>query len=183
MPSSTGRRSTLALLLLPAAVAVAGALLGLRLYFQPPTVPPYMLTARSEATTLRAGDRFEVDLRPTAPVTGAVGARAFLFRGDEVWPWDPPFQVARDGSVRIAGAADTLFANVPSGPWEIAVAVGRPETLPTAPRDVLRARDVDAGPRAAAWRLVRAGRVTFEGTAPVPPEIHSRSADHSRKPL
>jgi hypothetical protein len=179
MTSSDGRRSLLALLLLPAAVAVAGALLALRLYFQPPTVPPYTLAARSEGTTLRAGDRFEVDVRPTAPVTGAVGARAFLLRGDEVWPWDPPFQVARDGAVHIAGAAERLFANVPPGPWEIAVAVGRPETLPTAPRDVLRARDADAGPRAAAWRLVRAGRVTLET---VPLELPGYNADHSRQP-
>lgn len=149
------RSSTVALLLVPAAVATAGALLALRLYFQPPTVPPYRLAAPSGETTLRPGDQFEVNMRPTAPVTGAVGARAFLLRGNEVHPWEPPFEVARDGSVRIAGSVNALFANVPAGEWEIAVAVGRPETLPTAPKDILRGRDADVDAGAAAWRLVR----------------------------
>jgi hypothetical protein len=54
--------------------------------------------------------------------------------------------------VRISGPVDSLFAGVPPGPWQVAVAVGRPETLPTAPRDVLRARDSDGG--TTAWRLV-----------------------------
>jgi hypothetical protein len=71
--------------------------------------------------------------------------------------------VDRDGSLRISGSVDALFAGVPAGPWEIAVAVGRPENLPASPRDVLRARDLDAtrAPRdaspdagAAAWHLV-----------------------------
>jgi hypothetical protein len=149
------RRCLPALLLVPAAVAVAGSLLALRLYFQPPTVPPYRLAAPREEIALRPGDHFEMNMFPTAPVTGAVGARTFLLRGDQVRPWEPPFEVARDGSVRIAGPVDALFVNVPAGEWEIAVAVGRPETLPTAPKDVLRGRDavVDAG--AAAWRLLR----------------------------
>jgi hypothetical protein len=147
------RPSFAVLLLLPVAVIVAGALLALRLYFQPPTVPPYTLAVPSNEAALERGGRFEVDVRPTVPVTGAVGARAFLLRGAEVRPWDPPFEVARDGSVRIVGAVGALFAGVPPGEWEIAVAVGRPETLPTAPKDVLRGRDIDTGK--AAWRLVR----------------------------
>jgi hypothetical protein len=156
-PPRTGRPSAFVLFLLPAAVAVAGALLALRLHFQPPTVPPYAIASASDELSVRPGGRFEIDIRPAVPVTGAVGARAFLLRGNVVRPWDPPVDVARDGSVRIAGSVDTLFANVPPGPWEIVVAVGRPETLPTAPQDVLRrfGADVDAG--AAAWRLVRRG--------------------------
>jgi hypothetical protein len=142
----------------PSAIAVAGALLLLRLYFQPPTVPPYALAGggddRSE-TELARGARFAMELLPAGPVVGAVAARGFLLRGHEVRPWDPPFDVQRDGSIRIAGLVDALFANVPSGDWEIAVAVGRPETLPTAPRDVLRARDIADDGGAAAWRLVR----------------------------
>ena len=86
-------------------------------------------------------------------MTGAVAARGFLLRGDEVQAWDPPFTVDRDGTIRLDGPVEALFAGVPPGPWDIAVAVGRPETLPTAPRDVLRARDAGAGD--AAWRLVR----------------------------
>jgi hypothetical protein len=104
-----------------------------------------------------------MDVRPQGPVYGAVGARAFLLHDDTARPWEAPFSVARDGTVRIEGAVDTLFAGVPPGDWEIAVAVGRPETLPRAPYDVLRARGpADAGVEAvdaaavgqAAWHLV-----------------------------
>jgi hypothetical protein len=142
-----------ALSILPGAVLVAAVLLGLRLHFQPPTVPEYALVANGDTETLRPGGRFEIEVRPLGPVTGAVGARAFLLRGDAVRPWDPPFVVDRDGSVRIAGPVASLFAGVPAGEWEVAVAVGRPEMLPTAPKDVLRAREPHAGD--AAWRLVR----------------------------
>jgi hypothetical protein len=147
----------LALLLVPAAAAGAGTLIALRLHFEPPTVPPYALAESGDGVVLTPGHRFEVDLRPTAPVTGAVGARAFLLQGGHVRPWDPPFSVFSDGSVRIAGSVDALFAGVPTGDWEIAVAVGRPEVLPTAPRDVLRARSEDGrhSDAAVGWRLVR----------------------------
>jgi hypothetical protein len=150
-------QSKLALLLVPAAAVGAGTLIALRLHFEPPTVPPYTLAESGDCVVLAPGHRFEVDLRPTAPVTGAVGARAFLLQGEHVRPWDPPFSVFSDGSVRIAGSVDALFAGVPAGDWEIAVAVGRPEVLPTAPRDVLRARSEDGRHSGAAvgWRLVR----------------------------
>jgi len=146
----------IALALLPLAAVVAGALIALRLHFEPPTVPPYTLAGTGDEVLLAPGDRFVIDLRPTAPVKGAVAARAFLLRGDEVRPWDPPFSVATDGSVHIAGSVDALFAGVPAGPWEVAVAVGRPEVLPTAPKDVLRARDsTSPAPAQAGWHLVR----------------------------
>jgi hypothetical protein len=151
-----------ALLLISAAVAAAGALLLLRLHFQPPTVPDYSLAgdAGSERELAR-GSTFVMDLRPDGPVTGAVGARAFLVQGDVVRPWDVAFTVLRDGSVHLEGGSDALFAKVPPGVWEIAVAVGRPENLPTDPRDVLRSRaaSTDAG---AAWHLVRE-RVKWSG--------------------
>jgi hypothetical protein len=148
------------ILLVPSAIAVAGVLLLLRLYFQPPTVPRYALAdagPQEQEIDVLPGARFEVELRPVAPVVGAVAARAFLLRGKEVrpWPaWPAHFDVERDGSVRIAGAVDTLFAKVPSGPWEIAIAVGRPETLPVAPAEILRARDADADAGPAPWQLV-----------------------------
>jgi len=121
---------------------------------EPPTVPTYALAAGDGgALVLHAGERFRLVVEPEGIVTGAVAARGFLVRGDEVQAWDPPFTVDRDGSIRLDGPVDTLFAGVPPGSWDVAVAVGRPETLPTAPRDVLRARD--AGAADAAWRLVR----------------------------
>jgi hypothetical protein len=146
-----------ALAIVPAAAAVAVALVTLRLHFQPPTVPVFTLADAGEApaeTTLRKGERFDFYAHPEAPITGAIGARGFLLHEEDVRPWDPPFAVERDGSIRIAGPVDTLFADVPDGPWEVAVAIGRPETLPTAPRDVLRGREQDAG-SSLSWRLVR----------------------------
>jgi hypothetical protein len=111
---------------------------------------------------LAQGTTFEMILRPASPVAGAIGTRAFLLRGDEVRPWNAPASVGLDGSVRIAGPVDTLFAGVPGGPWEVAIAVGRPEVLPTAPRDITRS--IDADKRPSAWRVVRE-RIRLE-TAP-----------------
>jgi hypothetical protein len=152
-PGPQGR--VVALLLLSAAVAAAAALLLLRLHFQPPTVPDYSLLddAGSEREARRGGT-FVMELRPAGPVTGAVGARAFLVQGDVVRPLGVEYTVQRDGSVRLEGPTDALFAGVPAGVWEVAVAVGRPENLPTDPRDVLRAR-VTTADGGAAWHLVR----------------------------
>jgi hypothetical protein len=165
-------RNRFALAIVPAAAAVAVALVALRLHFQPPTVPVFALAGSAgEETALHRGGRFELYARPEAPVTGAIGARGFLLREDQVRPWDPPFSVERDGAIHIAGPVDRLFADVPDGPWEVAVAVGRPENLPTAPRDVLRAREQDA--RSLSWRLV-CQRIRLEPTA---------SLEQPRRPL
>ena len=154
--SETRRRSVVALLLIPAAILVTATLLLLRLRMEPPTVPGYALAAADGGpVVLRAGERFRLVVEPERRVIGAVAARGFLLRGDEVHAWDAPFTVDRDGSIRLDGPVDALFAGIAPGPWEVAVAVGRPETLPTAPRDVLRARDAEAGTGDAAWRLVR----------------------------
>jgi hypothetical protein len=141
-----------------AAILVTATLLVLRLRMEPPTVPSYALAnaeADGGAMVLRAGGRFRLAVEPSGMVTGAVGARGFLLRGDVVQAWDPPFTVDRDGSIHLDGPVETLFAGVAPGPWEVAVAVGRPETLPTAPRDVLRARDAGVGAGDAPWHLVR----------------------------
>jgi hypothetical protein len=147
-------RNPIALVLVPGAAAVAVGLVSLRLHFQPPTVPAFAVAgAQADAVELAPGGQFQLELRPEQPVTGAIAARGFLLQGDTVRPWDPPFSVDRDGTVRITGPVSTLFARVPAGAWEVAVAVGRPETLPTAPNDVLRARGQQ--PDAVGWRLVR----------------------------
>ncbi|MDP9034579.1 MAG: hypothetical protein M3O50_07205 [Myxococcota bacterium] len=165
-------RKLLALLLIPAAFGVSGALLAMRVHFQPPTVPRYALEPESQTVPARGG-RFEVTIHPEGHVDGAVAVRAFLLRGDQVRPWDPAFHVERDGSVLIAGAVERLFPGVPPGDWELAVAVGRPETLPTAPKTILRARDeASSGAGDAAWRLVR-GRVRLE-------ESLGDASDHDR---
>jgi hypothetical protein len=142
-------------------VLVTAALLVLRLHYQPPTVPAYVIDRADPAPAapveLRPGGRFVLQVRPLGPVEGAVGARTFLVRDDTVRAWEAPFAVSRDGSVRIEGPVESLFAGVPAGAWDVAVAVGRPENLPTAPRDVLRARDgslARSARDAAAWHLV-----------------------------
>lgn len=142
-----------ALVLLPAAVLVTALLLALRVHLQPPTVPPYT-AVDAGPLVLHPGSELSLDLAPSTPVSGAVGARAFLVQGTVVRPWDPPITVDRDGTVHVRGSAGTLFAGVPPGQWELTVAVGRPENLPTAPADVLRAR-TDDGDHPSAWRLVR----------------------------
>jgi hypothetical protein len=158
-PVSAPAHRAVAVLLVPAAVVVALLLVWLRVRFQPPTLPPYVGGDEGDGgqvaptpVTLVPGGRFEMDVRPTAPVQGAVAARGFLLRGDDVRPWDPPFAVSADGVVRIAGPVDELFSGVPQGSWQVAIAVGRPEFLPTAPHDVLRARD--QGSETATWHLV-----------------------------
>ncbi|MGH7269431.1 MAG: hypothetical protein ACREJ3_03290, partial [Polyangiaceae bacterium] len=138
--SNTSPRSKIAAAATLGAIATgACALIALRMHFEPPTIPEYRIVESSQradagAPSFAPGGQFEIDLSPAAPITGAVGARAFLLRGDTVRPWNPPFSVSQDGSIRIAGAVDTLFAGVPKGDWAVAVAVGRPATLPTAPR-------------------------------------------------
>jgi hypothetical protein len=158
-------RNAIALLLAPSAAVAAGALVLFRLHFQPPNVPRYQASVVADVEaragdagpadeqTLRGDSELEIELRPQRPVTGAVGARAFLLRGDEVHAWDPPFSVGLDGIVRLSGRVDKLFEGIHGGRWEVAIAVGRPEVLPTAPRDVLARRNDD--PVLAGWHLVR----------------------------
>jgi hypothetical protein len=157
------RRNLTAVALVLSAVVMASALIAMRNHFQPPKVPRYEAAGDLQAgvrdaepaqeKVVRGGGQFEMELRPESRVAGAVGARAFLLRRDEVRAWDPPYSVAVDGVVRISGPVDALFAGIPRGQWEVAVAVGRPEVLPTSPHDILRRRDDD--PTFAGWHLVR----------------------------
>jgi hypothetical protein len=154
MSARVSARQVVVLALVPGAIAAAFALIWLRIRFQPPTVAAYVASSDDDAgeLALPPDGHFEMAVRPAAPVQGAVGARGFLLRGDVVRPWDAPFVVSTDGTVRIAGAVDQLFAGVPLGPWEVAIAVGRPEVLPTAPHDVSTMRD--HGLERASWHLV-----------------------------
>ena len=179
------RNPIAAVVLIATAVAGAGALVALRLRFQPPVVPPYALVPALAPDDAGAQDGIvqrivpnaavAITIAPEAPVEGAVALRGFLLRGDEVRPWDPPFTVDRDGTIHVAGRTDALFAGVPDGPWEMAFAVGRPEVLPTAPLDVLRARNEGkasgagaSGPADAGWHLVLR-RISVAGLAGEPP--------------
>jgi hypothetical protein len=156
---ATPTQRLLAAIVVPAAVITSALLLYFRMKLEPPTVPAYALGGGDGGEVhLARGGRFTLAAEPLGMVQGAVGARGFLVRGDEVRLWDPPFSVDRDGSVHVEGTVDALFGGVPAGPWEVVLAVGRPETLPTAPRDILQARAAPAadGPAShAAWHLVR----------------------------
>lgn len=151
--NARGRPPIVALLLVPSAVVVALALVLLRLHYQPPVIPEYTLATTPNVDGLRPTDRLELLLRPTTPVTGAVAVRGFVVRGDDVKAWDPPFSVTPDGTVRIEGVVGTLFEGVSPGVWQIALAVGRPEVLPTLPSEILRAKAYPSAP--AGWRLLR----------------------------
>jgi hypothetical protein len=149
------RSGRAAALIVPAAAVVAGLLLYLRTRIEPPTIPAYTLASLSDAAIpeLVPGGQFALDLVPTQQLTGAIAARGFLMRGDSVWLWDAPqFMVDRDGTLHLRGPVDVLFRGFPSGDWDVAIAVGRPDSLPTEPRYVLGARDRDAGARS--WMLL-----------------------------
>jgi hypothetical protein len=151
VPTPPAKRNLAALLLAPAGATVATVLVLLRLHFEPTGVPMYSVRPASPSVVaVHRGDAFALDLHPERPVVGAVAARGFLLQGESVHPWQAAFSVDVDGEVHITGDVDTLFAGVPDGRWEAAVAVGRPEMLPTAPRDVLRAR---AGTSPSTWHL------------------------------
>jgi hypothetical protein len=142
--------------IVPGAVAVAALLIALRLHFEPPTIPPYAIVGAEPTqpdVVLTPDAMFEVELRPASPVHGAIGVRGFLRQGDVLRPWDPPYLVSPDGKVRVAGPVRQLFAGVAPGHWEAIFAVGRPELLPTAPSDVLRARRAGPGFESGGWRL------------------------------
>jgi hypothetical protein len=157
----TGRVA--ALLLVPLAGIFAIVAVFLRLHFQPPTVPAYSLAGDAGAdVTLRPGMTFEMVARPSSPPAGIVGAKGFLVRGSDALPWDAPATAEIDGTVRIGGPVDKVFSRVPAGTWDVVIAVGRPEMLPSMPSDVERPRDETVP---AAWRALRQ-RVTWSPSTP-----------------
>jgi hypothetical protein len=141
----------IALALVPGAAVVAVCLVSLRMHFQPPTVPSFAIADAMDGASLGHGDDFNLVIKPAVPLKGAIAARGFLLQDDKTLPWKPDFAIAADGTVRVSGPVDTLFKDVPPGAWDVAVVVGRPETLPAKPEDVLRARDQYE----LSWRLVR----------------------------
>jgi hypothetical protein len=140
-----------ALLVVPGAALLAIVMLVLRVHVQPLTIPPYSIAAGS-TTDARPGGQFSLQLDPTGALTGAVMAKAFLTQGAQMHAWEPVFLVDKDGTIRVAGPVDTLFAGVPAGDWELDVVVGRPELLPRSPQDALKGRDTEIS--GGAWRLL-----------------------------
>jgi hypothetical protein len=94
---------------------------------------------------------FEWVLRPKADVEDAVAVRGFAFadggRAGLPLQLDALAKVAPTGAIRIAGKIAEL--NLEPGRYTIALAVGRPEALPTQAADVLASED------RAAWMVRR----------------------------
>jgi hypothetical protein len=145
------------MILLPLAAVIAVVAVFLRLHFQPPTVPPYSLAGVAggghDEVTLHPGSSFELVARPASPPAGIVGAKGFLLRSGDNRLWDAPYTAQPDGTIRIGGPVDSVFRGVPAGAWDVAVAVGRPEMLPSMPADVER-REGDTSQGAAAFHVV-----------------------------
>jgi hypothetical protein len=133
-----------------------------------PDAPP------SEVRRLGPGSSLTLTLRPATRVEGPVAVRGALAPvsatgtlergGSRVW--SPPITITPEGAVRITGTKEALFQSVPAGTWEILVAVGRSEALPSG-ADAL----VDAAARASeprsddAVRVLRARVLLHDGDA------------------
>ena len=108
--------------------------------------------ADGQATSVGPGSTLEITLRPATRVDGPLEVRAFLVRDGEARPWDAKVELSSQGAARIAGDRETLFQGVPAGRYEIALAIGRPGSLPAGPEDVLRALKLGETP---GFRLLR----------------------------
>jgi hypothetical protein len=85
---------------------------------------------RADTIRVRASTRVQIVARPAMKPEGAVAARAFLIDGGAARAWSAPVEIGEDGSARIAGDAGAIFP-APSGDWDVVVAIGRPNALPT----------------------------------------------------
>ncbi|MCP3137817.1 hypothetical protein [Pyxidicoccus xibeiensis] len=147
-----------------AAMAAAAALLFVLLPRETPPLPGYSLSVSSEQAVragapaqdvprLGPGSRLDVLLRPEETVEGAVEVRAFLLRPGEVRAWTPPLERSAEGAVRIRGPVEELLS-VPPGEWTLAIAVGRPGTLPEAPEELLAGVEEGRAPQEGPWKLL-----------------------------
>ncbi|WP_437623104.1 hypothetical protein [Sorangium sp. So ce1151] len=105
-----------------------------------------------QETSVGPGSRIEVALRPATRVEGPLEVRAFLIRDGEARPWDVKVELSSQGAARIAGDREALFQGVPAGRYQVAIAIGRPGSLPAGPEDVLRALKLGENP---GFRLLR----------------------------
>ncbi|WP_164018023.1 hypothetical protein [Pyxidicoccus trucidator] len=147
-----------------AALAAAAAVLLLALPREAPPLPGYTLSVSSEQAVragatepevprLGPGSRLDVLLRPEQAVEGPVEVRAFLLRSGEARAWSPLLERSPEGAVRIRGPVEALLP-LPPGEWTLAIAVGRPGTLPEAPGEVLARVEEGRAPEAGTWRLL-----------------------------
>ncbi|MBN1205934.1 MAG: hypothetical protein JXB05_13540 [Myxococcaceae bacterium] len=147
-----------------AALAAAAAVLFVVFPRGGPPLPGYGLSFSSEqgvrsgapeqeVPRLGPGSLLELVLRPEQAVEGPVEVRAFLLRPGEARAWTPPMERSPEGAVRIRGPVEALLS-VPPGEWTLAIAVGRPGTLPEEPGEVLPLLEQGRAPEAGSWRLL-----------------------------
>lgn len=131
----------------------------------PSPLPDYSITLLGEQTergpamatplpVFGPGSEIDLVLRPDTATTGAIAARAFIVRGGVVEAWTPPMEISSSGSVRIAGSFEAVFRGIPPGPVELALAVGRPGSIPDDMSVVSPASAGASAPGERAWRLV-----------------------------
>jgi hypothetical protein len=187
VPFRSRRRALTALLAGAPLVAAAAALFFLFRQVQSPGVPSYELmvaggerverstpdAAPSETRRLGPGSSLTLTLRPATSVEGAVAVRGALVpvsaagtldRGARAW--SPPVTITPDGVARVTGTKEALFPGVPAGTWEIILAVGRAEALPSG-ADALADAAAKAGEPGSddAVRVLRARVVLHDGDA------------------
>lgn len=86
--------------------------------------------AKGGVPVLGPGSQLSLTLRPDKNVEGAIEVRAFLLQNGRARAWPVQAEVAANGAVLVKGTRDTLFAGVPTGEWEMVLAVGRSSALP-----------------------------------------------------
>jgi ferric-dicitrate binding protein FerR (iron transport regulator) len=129
-----------------------------------PPLPGYTLSLSSEQEVrsgapeaevprLGPGSLIDLILRPEQAVAEPVEVRAFLLRPGEARAWTPPMERSAEGAVRIHGSVESLLS-IPPGEWTLAIAVGRPGTLPTDPGELRPLVEEGRAPAAGSWRLL-----------------------------
>ena len=108
---------------------------------------PSAASTERGACVLRPSERgsFELRARPNDAVSGTVGARAFVVRGDDVQPWDGVPEVSEKGAIRLLDENRKLM-----GATELRIVVGREHLSPATARD--HARGATSG---RAWQVLR----------------------------
>lgn len=73
--------------------------------------------------------------QPRESVKGALEARAFAGCGGALAKVETPITIASSGAARIQGTPESLFGPAAEGPCALALAIGRPGTLPDRAED------------------------------------------------
>lgn len=121
-----------------------------------PGEPADPVATDGEATVFAAGNAFELVLTPAEPVTGRLTVATFVLSADGVpRPLALSAEISEHGAVRLAGRVGSGGVDLPPGPSELLVVVGRPGRLPPPDNliELLAGRSTIDGRGWVAWRL------------------------------